>query len=158
MAMTAKQGSIEISDILVIEDNEDHLALTMEALDDAGIRNPVTTATGVASARALLERYAEAAKDGGDGLPCVILLDVRLPDGSGMDVLREIKQNPSLRGIPVVVLTSSDDTPDVQTAYQLGANSYIVKPMRFEDFHQKVQDAGLYWAVVNHPYEKVPMQ
>ncbi len=158
MTTTVQRGKVKINDILVIEDNEDHLALTLEALEDAGIQNPVSTATGVAAARASLQRYAEGAQADGEGLPCVILLDVRLPDGSGMDVLREIRQHPLLRAIPVVVLTSSDDTPDVQAAYQLGANSYIVKPMRFEDFHHKVQDAGLYWAVINHLYQKMPGQ
>jgi len=85
------------------------------------------------------------------GLPCVILLDIRLPDGSGMDILREIKQNPALSPIPVVILTSSADTPDIKRAYLLGANSYLVKPVAFEEFHQKIREAGLYWALLNQP-------
>jgi CheY-like chemotaxis protein len=142
--------AVELNDILIIEDNEDHLSLTLEALEEAGLRNPVQTATTLAQARAYLRSCAERAKAGRDSLPCVILLDVRLPDGSGIEVLREVKQEPILRSIPVVVLTSSDDTPDVQSAYLLGANSYLVKPISFEEFHRKVRDAGLYWALLNH--------
>lgn len=149
--MTARTPTaIKLSDILIIEDNEDHLSLTLEALEDAGLQNPVQSATTLAQARVYLRESAAKAQAGADSLPCVILLDVRLPDGSGMEVLREIKQEPLLRSIPVVVLTSSDDTPDVQSAYLLGANSYLVKPIAFEDFHRKVRDAGLYWALLNH--------
>jgi len=131
--------------ILIVEDNEDHLALTVEALEDAGVGNPIRTAGTLGEARAYLLEQA-------DDLPCVVLLDVRLPDGSGMDLLREIRQHALLRVLPVVVLTSSDNTPDIRRAYQLGANSYLVKPISFEDFHRKVGQAGLYWALLNEPY------
>ena len=134
-----------LSEILIIEDNEDHLALTVEALEDAGVGNPIRTAGTLSEARAYLLEQA-------DDLPCVVLLDVRLPDGSGMDLLREIRQHALLRVLPVVVLTSSDNTPDIRNAYQLGANSYLVKPISFEDFHRKVGQAGLYWALLNEPY------
>jgi two-component system response regulator len=135
-----------LSEIFIVEDNEDHLALTLEALKDAGVANPVRTANSVREARGHLAAWAEAP---GEDLPCAILLDVRLPDGSGMDLLREIRQHPDLRLLPVVMLTSSDTTPDIQTAYQLGANSYLVKPIHFEEFHRKVGEAGLYWALLN---------
>ncbi len=139
----------KLSEILIIEDNEDHLALTMEALEDAGLRNPVRTAGSLRQARAYLEQCAKGKPQGDGDLPCVILLDVRLPDGSGMEVLREIRQHPRLSLTPVVVLTSSDHTPDINSAYRLGANSYLVKPISFEQFHHKVREAGLYWAVLN---------
>jgi CheY-like chemotaxis protein len=138
-----------LSEILIIEDNEDHLALTMEALEDAGLRNPIRTAGSLRQARAYLEQCAAGTPQGDGDLPCVILLDVRLPDGSGMEVLREIRQHPRLGTTPVVVLTSSDHTPDINRAYQCGANSYLVKPISFEQFHHKVREAGLYWAVLN---------
>lgn len=138
-----------LSEILIIEDNEDHLALTMEALAEAGLRNPIRTAGSLRQARAYLEQCATGTPQGDRDLPCVILLDVRLPDGSGMEVLREVRQHSRLSTTPVVVLTSSDHTPDINRAYQLGANSYLVKPISFERFHQKVREAGLYWAVLN---------
>ena len=146
---TAKTLAVMLNEILIVEDNEDHLALTMEALEDAGLTNPVRTASSLREARDYLREYPEEGTHGDGELPCVILLDVRLPDGSGMDVLREIRQHPRLKTVPVVVLTSSDHTPDVHRAYQLGANSYLVKPISFEQFHHKVREAGLYWAVLN---------
>ncbi len=144
---------MKLRHILIVEDNEDHLALTIEALEEAGVSNPVATAGGLQEARAILAECAEQARGGRDGLPCVILLDVRLPDGSGMDLLSEIKEHAVLRAVPVVVLTSSDDTPDIRKAYQLGANSYLVKPVVFDEFHRKVREAGIYWALLNHLYE-----
>jgi len=142
-----------LSDILIIEDNEDHLTLTLDALEDAGVTNPIRTASSLREARVYLEGRSQHQ---GHGLPCVILLDVRLPDGSGMDLLREIRQHPLLRVLPVVVLTSSDSTPDIHNAYQLGANSYLVKPISFEEFHRKVGEAGLYWALLNEPCSPLP--
>ena len=142
-----------LSEILIVEDNEDHLALTLDALEDAGVSNPIHTAGTLREARAYLKGCSERT---GDDLPCVILLDVRLPDGSGMDLLREIRQDPLLHLLPVVVLTSSDNTPDIHNAYQLGANSYLVKPISFEEFHRKVGEAGLYWALLNEPCTPVP--
>jgi CheY-like chemotaxis protein len=153
LAVRAETMALKLRHILIVEDNEDHLALTIEALEDAGVSNPVMTASGVQEARAILAQCAEEARAGKDGLPCVILLDVRLPDGSGMELLSEIKEHAILRSVPVVVLTSSDDTPDIRKAYQLGANSYLVKPVVFDEFHRKVREAGIYWALLNHLYD-----
>jgi CheY-like chemotaxis protein len=137
--------------ILIIEDNDDHLSLTLEALEEAGVRNPIHAATSVQTARARLQEYEQQGLTFSTGLPCLILLDIRLPDGSGMDLLRELKQNSVLSPIPVVILTSSADTPDIKRAYLLGANSYLVKPIVFDEFHLKVREAGLYWALLNQP-------
>jgi CheY-like chemotaxis protein len=136
--------------VLIVEDNADHLELTREALEEVGIQNRVDTAASVQEA----VDYLKACKpvEGKAGAPpCVILLDIRLPDGSGMEVLRMAKQDPALRTIPVVMLTSSADTPDIEKAYLLGANSYLVKPVVFDEFHQRIRDAGLYWALLNQP-------
>jgi CheY-like chemotaxis protein len=135
-----------LREILIIEDNEDHLMLTLDALQDAGVVNPIRTANSLGEARSHLEEWAQRPEG---ERPCAILLDVRLPDGSGIDLLREIREHPQLRYIPVVMLTSSDNTPDIQNAYQNGANSYLVKPICFEEFHRKVGEAGLYWALLN---------
>lgn len=151
MSSAMMNSAPSLSPILIIEDNEDHLGLTLEALEEAGVRNPVHTAGSVQDARSRLEEYRESGCTYTRGLPCVILLDIRLPDGTGMDVLRDIKQDPALSAIPVVILTSSADTPDIKRAYLLGANSYLVKPVVFEEFHRRVREAGLYWALLNQP-------
>jgi len=149
MSATIPSSAPSLSPILIIEDNDDHLCLTLEALEEAGVSNPIHTAVSLQAARARLQEYQERGLTLGDGLPCVILLDIRLPDGSGMDILRETKQNAKLSQIPVVILTSSADTPDIKRAYLLGANSYLVKPVVFDEFHQKIREAGLYWALLN---------
>jgi hypothetical protein len=91
--------------------------------------------------------------EAGEPWPAVILLDLKLPRVDGLEVLRQIKQHPTLRVIPVVVLTTSAEGRDVETAYQLGANSYIVKPVEFEKFMDVSEKIDLYWTVVNQlPY------
>ncbi len=136
--------------VLIVEDNEDHLELTREALEEAGLQNRIDSATTVQGAVEYLIACKPGGKNGGS-LPCVILLDIRLPDGSGMEVLRIAKQDPDLHAIPVVMLTSSADVPDIEKAYLLGANSYLVKPVVFDEFHGKIRNAGLYWALLNQP-------
>jgi two-component system response regulator len=81
--------------------------------------------------------------------PKVILLDIKLPKLSGLEVLREIKSNPQSRAIPVVMVTSSREDPDIKAAYELGANSYVVKPVDFESFQEAMNQIGLYWLLVN---------
>ncbi len=136
--------------VFIVEDNVDHLELTREALEEAGLQNRIDTAASVEEAMTYL-RGCKAEGNGPPYLPCVILLDIRLPDGSGMEVLRLAKQDPDLHPVPIVVLTSSADTPDIEKAYLLGANSYLVKPIVFDEFHGKIRNAGLYWALLNQP-------
>jgi len=144
--------TMKIAEILVIEDNNDHRELVGEAFEDAGLTNPVHMAATAKDARSYLARCAERQGADGDGLPCVILLDIQLPDASGLELLYEIRRNPALTGVPVVMLTISDDAETINQAYQSGANSYLVKPVRFQDFHRIVSEAGLSWALVNRPY------
>ena len=82
-------------------------------------------------------------------LPKVILLDIKMPKVSGLQVLQAVKSDPQMKVIPVVILTSSEEDPDIRKAYELGANSYIVKPVEFDNFSKTVADLGLYWMVVN---------
>ncbi|MBN1459894.1 MAG: response regulator [Armatimonadetes bacterium] len=144
--METTSRTVRVGDVLVVEDNEDHFLLVMEAFESAGIKNPVYRATTTAQAREYVAGLAQ--RDGGN-LPCVILLDVHLPDGSGLDLLSEIKQDPSLKSVPVVMLTTTEDASVVNAAYQRGANSYLVKPVRAADFHRTVREAGLYWLLLN---------
>ncbi len=153
MSVSVPKPPTRLLHILIIEDNEDHLELTKEALEEAGVQNPILVASSLQQARAHLRTCQEEAHGAAGKLPCVILLDIRLPDGSGMELLREIKQSATLRTVPVVILTSSEDTPDINRAYLLGANSYLVKPVMFAEFHQKIREAGLYWALLNRAYQ-----
>ena len=88
--------------------------------------------------------------------PRVILLDLKPPKVSGLEVLRRIKESPDLRFLPIVVLTSSKEGPDIQECYALGVNSYVVKPVDFQDFVRVVSEVGLYWLLLNQPPEKAP--
>ena len=88
---------------------------------------------------------------GAGPVPKVVLLDLKLPKVDGLEVLRRLKQDTRTKSIPIVVLTSSREEPDIERAYALGANSYIVKPVDFEAFARAVSDVGLYWLLLNHP-------
>ena len=111
--------------------------------------------------REILEFEKYTIEEASDGLECVtriqrekfdvVILDIKMPRMDGIDVLREIRNDKLLRLIPVVMLTSSKQDPDIQTAYQLGANSYVVKPVDFESFQEAVSQLGLYWMLVNQP-------
>jgi two-component system, response regulator len=83
--------------------------------------------------------------------PKVILLDIQMPKVNGIEVLKNIKADPNTRSIPVVILTSSKENPDIQTCYALGANSYIVKPVNFDGFAQAIKNLGFYWLLLNQP-------
>ena len=127
-------------EILLVEDNPDDVALTLRALGKHHLANHVHVVRDGAEAIAFLDDMSSAK---------VILLDLKLPKVSGLEVLAAIKSNPRTKAIPVVVLTSSREEPDIASAYALGANSYIVKPVDFEQFMQAVAKAGLYWLLLN---------
>lgn len=138
-------------EILLVEDNLDDAALTIMALKKKNLANKlVHLKDGV---EALDFIYGMGAFEGRrtDFIPKVILLDLKMPKLNGLDVLRKIKSDPQKEMIPVVVLTSSAEDPDIKAAYELGANSYIVKPVEFDNFAQTVIDLGMYWVVLNRP-------
>jgi CheY-like chemotaxis protein len=93
------------------------------------------------------EKYA----DRGDGLPCVILLDLKMPRMDGLQVLRQIKSDPALRHVPVVMLTSSREEKDLIQSYDLGVNAFVVKPVSFDQFLHAIRALGMFWAIVNEP-------
>lgn len=129
-------------DILLVEDNPDDAALTLRALSRHNLANRVQVARdGVEAFECLRDRSR----------PKVILLDLKLPRISGLEVLERLKADAETRTIPVVVLTSSREEPDIARAYALGANSYIVKPVEFDRFTEAVASLGLYWTLLNEP-------
>jgi two-component system response regulator len=130
-------------EILLVEDNAADAELTMRALSQHNLANHVHVARDGAEAIEFLQ--------GSNRTPKVVLLDLKLPKVSGLDVLRMIKNDERTKRIPIVVLTSSREEPDIAEAYRLGANSYVVKPVDFEDFVRAVSDAGLYWLLLNQP-------
>jgi len=132
-------------EILIVEDNPNDLDLTQRALHGVNLANRIRVARDGEEALALL--FGENATS----TPRLVLLDLNLPKVSGLDVLQRMKSDPRTRGIPVVVLTSSDDQSHMEKCYDLGVNSYIVKPVAFERFATAVQNLGLYWLILNEP-------
>lgn len=136
--------------ILLVEDNPVDLDLTLRAFKSRKLTNPIEIARDGEEAIAYIEKWKN-----GDPVPVVILLDLNLPKVNGLEVLETIKKHPDFRTIPVVVLTTSSESRDVNASYQLGANSYIVKPVDFEKFMEVAKQIELYWSVLNRPFESV---
>ena len=135
-----------IRPILLVEDNPMDIDLTRRAFARRKLVNPIQVARDGEEALAYLPRW-----EAGESLPAVILLDLKLPKVDGLEVLRQLKAHTQFCTIPVVILTTSSEDRDVQTAYQLGANSYIVKPVNFEKFVQVAEQIEVYWCVLNTP-------
>ncbi len=143
--MTA-QDEVEI---LLVEDNPTDAELTIESLREVNLANHLHwVKDGAEALDFVLGRGGGALRPGHD-VPRVILLDLRLPKVDGLEVLRALKADPRARLIPVVVLTSSKEDRDVVESYQLGVNSFVSKPVTFEEFARVVSQLGLYWLLVN---------
>jgi two-component system, response regulator len=137
--------------ILLVEDNPDDVDLTLRAFEKNNISNKVVVAAdGVEAIDYLFGRGKYADRDIKD-LPVVVLLDLKLPKISGLEVLKNIRQDEALKLMPVVILTSSSQEEDVINGYKLGANSYIRKPVNFNDFQEAIKLLGLYWLIWNEP-------
>ncbi len=135
-------------EILLVEDNPDDVELTLRALNTHKLANRVkVVGDGVEALAYLLPENPALAP--ADGFPKVVLLDLKLPRVDGLEVLRRLKSSAATREIPVVVLTSSREESDVVRSYDLGANSYIVKPVDFDQFMHAVSELGLYWLLLN---------
>jgi CheY-like chemotaxis protein len=130
--------------ILLVEDNADDEALTLRAFEKNNIKNKVIVAhDGAEALDVLFGKTAEAVK------PQVVLLDLKLPKIDGLSVLRQIRENPITRFLPVVILTSSREDQDLISGYDYGANSYVCKPVSFNEFIEAVRQLGLYWLILN---------
>jgi len=142
--------------ILLVEDNRDDVELTVMALKESKITNPVVVASnGVEALDYLFGTGTHAGRDS-SLQPVVVLLDIKLPLLSGIDVLRRMREDERTRRTPVVMLTSSDERQDIAATYDLGANSYVRKPVEFEGFVVAARQLGLYWTVLNEPPEPAP--
>jgi CheY-like chemotaxis protein len=137
--------------ILLVEDSKNDIELTLAALENSHVANPVTVLHDGAEAIAYLQRAKS-----GDTFPVVVLLDIKMPKMNGIEVLRALKADASLKQVPVVMLTSSREGPDIDECYKLGVNAYVVKPVGFEEFFQAIKEVGKFWAVVNQPPQPSP--
>ncbi|VAX19997.1 Response regulator [hydrothermal vent metagenome] len=137
--------------ILLVEDNPDDEALTLRALKKNNIANEVVIARD--GEEALDYLFATGAYQGRDTgvMPTVILLDLKLPKVDGLEVLRRLRLDERTKLLPVVILTSSDEEQDMIKSYNLGANSYVRKPVQFARFSEAVRQLGLYWLLLNEP-------
>ena len=138
-------------DILLVEDNPDDVELTRLAFDEAKIANRLIVVGDGAEALAYLSARGRHAARAPDALPSIVLLDLNLPKVDGREVLQSIRADERTRTLPVVVLTTSTEPFDIEASYALGVNSYIQKPVDFEQFVWAVKQVGLYWLVLNHP-------
>jgi len=134
-------------EILLVEDSPKDIKLAMRAFSRHNLQNAVQVARDGAEALEALMRDV----DRSEVLPRLVLLDLKLPKVDGIEVLRRIRAHPKLHQIPVVLLTTSRQSGDIDQAYELGCNSYIVKPLDFKQFSDAIQTLGLYWLVVNTP-------
>ena len=148
--MNNEQSASFLKRILLVEDNPRDAELALHALAAHNLANEVLHLHDGAEALDYLYRRGEFSGRA-NGNPAVVLLDLKMPRVDGIEVLRQIKGEPGLGTIPVVVMTSSREDRDLQAAYRLGVNAYVVKPMKFKDFIDAVKQVGAFWAVLNEP-------
>jgi CheY-like chemotaxis protein len=135
--------------ILMVEDRPADVLLIRRAFGKANIRNPLQVISNGEDAIAYLAGTGAFTDRDASPLPCLILLDLKLPRKSGLEVLSWLRAQPELKRLPVIVLTSSKETSDVNRAYELGANSYLVKPVMFDTLLGMITTLGLYWLTMN---------
>jgi two-component system response regulator len=141
-------GEVEI---LIVEDEPTDIQLILRALKKGNLTNKVhVVRDGVEALDFLFGTGVHAERDA-SAVPKVVLLDLKLPKMGGIEVLERVKSDPRTKNIPVVIMTSSREEPDMKACYRLGANSYVVKPVAFEDFAAAVAGIGYYWMLLNEP-------
>ena len=145
-----------IKRILLVEDSARDAELTIDALSEYNLANDLLHVKDGAEALDYLFGRGQFANRSREA-PAVVLLDLKMPKVSGMEVLERMKSDPLLKAIPVAIMTSSREEPDLRRAYQLGVNAYVVKPLRFPEFMDAVKQLGAFWAVLNEsPVHSLP--
>ncbi|HXC34384.1 MAG TPA: response regulator [Candidatus Acidoferrales bacterium] len=136
--------------ILLAEDNERDVELTLAALDEHNLANEVVVARDGAEALDYIYGRGQFAGHA-NGLPVVVLLDLKMPKVDGLEVLRQMRADPEIKHVPVVMVTSSREEQDLVHSYELGVNAYVVKPVDFQKFVESVKQIGMFWAIINEP-------
>ncbi len=139
----------ETRKILLVDDNENDVELILASLEEFNIVNHVIVAQDGAEATDFLN-YRNKYEKREKGDPVLILLDIKMPKKDGIEVLKEIKNHPNQKNIPVVMLTSSGMESDIRECYKLGANAYVVKPVNFSDFTKTIKNTGIFWILINN--------
>jgi len=139
-----------IVEVLLVEDNPRDAELTIRALKRHNLANRLIHVEDGAEALDFLFGRGKYEGRQIDISPMVVLLDLKLPKVNGLEVLRSMKSDPRLHTIPVVIVTSSAEDPDIRAAYDLGANGYVIKPVQFDEFIEAMSKVGVYWLMVNH--------
>jgi len=134
--------------ILLAEDNPNDVELTVSALSKLHLLKGVTVVNDGVEVMDYL-RYGEKYKQREKANPAVLLLDIKMPRMDGIDVLRAIRNDPAIKSLPIVMLTSSREEPDLKICYELGVNAYVVKPVDFKEFMDVVKQLGIFWAIIN---------
>jgi len=149
-----KKNSLEalLVEVLLVEDNDSDAELTIRILKKHKLANHLVRVRNGADAVDFIYGTGEYAGSRDVSFaPKVILLDIKMPKMNGIEVLQKIRADPRTRALPVVVLTSSQEDPDIRKCYDVGANSYVVKPLNFDGFAAAIQSLGLYWLLLNQP-------
>jgi two-component system, response regulator len=141
--------NVDAVDILLVEDNPYDVEMTVRAFKKHNLVNSIHVVEDGAEALDFIFGCANDRAQGVISRPKLVLLDLKLPKLNGLDVLKKIKTDPRTCTIPVVMVTSSKEDPDIQAAYQLGANSYVVKPVNFDSFMEAMSNLGFYWLLIN---------
>ena len=136
--------------ILLVEDNDRDIELTLAALEENNLANEVVVARDGVEALDYLNGRGKFAGHA-NGLPVVVLLDLKMPKVDGLEVLRQMRGDSLLKHVPVVMITSSREEQDLIKSYQLGVNAYVVKPVGFQQFVDAIKQTGMFWAVINEP-------
>ena len=142
-------------EILLVEDNASDAEMTINALKKSNLANKLLHVKDGAAALDFIFAEGEYADRQFENKPKVILLDLKMPKVNGIEVLQKIRTDERTKTIPVVVLTSSKEDPDIKKCYELGVNSYVVKPVEFDEFQKAISEVGLYWMIVNQHHAKI---